>query len=64
MKTTIIIKDDLLKEAMKETGLKEKTAVIHYGLQEIIKSAARKRLIALGGKLKNLKTTPRRKFGI
>ena len=61
MKTTVILKDDLLKEAQKETGLKEKTAVIHYGLQEIIKSAARKRLIALGGKLKNMEAPRRRR---
>ena len=59
MKTTVILKDDLLKEAQKETGIKEKTAVIHYGLEEILKSAARKRLIALGGKLKKLEM-PRR----
>ena len=59
MKTTIILKDELVQEAMKETGLKEKTAVIHYGLQELIRTAARKRLISLGGKLKNIKL-PRR----
>ncbi len=60
MKTTLILKDDLINEAMKETGIKEKTAVIHYGLQEILKAAARKRLIALGGKLKKVKQAPRR----
>jgi len=59
MKTTVILKDDLLKEAQKETGIKEKTAVIHYGLEEILKSAARKRLIALGGKLKKLEMSRR-----
>ncbi len=62
MKTTLIIQEDLLKEAMKETGIKEKTAVIHYGLREILRNAARKRLIAVAGAVKSAKS-PRRRRG-
>jgi Arc/MetJ family transcription regulator len=59
MKTTIILKDALIQEAMQVTGVKEKTAVIHRGLEEIINKAARQRLIKLGGIMKNAKA-PRR----
>lgn len=34
---------------MEVTGITEKTALIHKGLEELIKTAAYKRLIALGG---------------
>jgi Arc/MetJ family transcription regulator len=60
MKTTIILKDDLMREAMSITGLKEKTAVIHLGLEELINKASRQRLIKLGGRMKNA-TAPRRR---
>lgn len=60
MKTTVILKDELVKEAMQVTGLKEKTAVIHLGLMELINRAARERLIALGGSLKSA-SAPRRR---
>jgi Arc/MetJ family transcription regulator len=61
MKTTVILKDELLKEAMRETGLTEKTAVIHRGLEELLRSAARRRLVALGGKLRHVKLARRRR---
>jgi hypothetical protein len=60
MKTTIILKDDLVKEAMAVTGLTEKTAVIHRGLEELINRAARERLIKLGGSMKTA-SAPRRR---
>lgn len=59
MKTTIILKDELVREAMAVTGIKEKTAVIHYGLEELINKAARQRLIRLGGSMKDARG-PRR----
>jgi Arc/MetJ family transcription regulator len=62
MKTTIILKDHLIKEAMAVTGIKEKTAVIHRGLEELINNAARQRLIKLGGKLKTAQAPRRRRI--
>lgn len=53
MRTTIILKEDLVKEAMAVTGITEKTALIHLGLEELINKAARLRLIKLGGTMKN-----------
>jgi len=61
MKTTMNLKDDLLKQAMEATGVKEKTALVHLGLQELIRKAAYNRLIALGGSDLNAKAAPRKK---
>lgn len=49
MRTTLNIDDALLEQAMKVTGLKEKTAVIHAGLKELIRRENTRRLVALGG---------------
>jgi Arc/MetJ family transcription regulator len=49
MRTTIIIKDDVLKRAAELTGLREKTALVHAGLEALIEKKARERLAALGG---------------
>jgi Arc/MetJ family transcription regulator len=49
MRTTIIIKEDILKEAAEMTGIKGKTALVHEGLKALIEKKARERLIAMGG---------------
>ena len=49
MRTTLNIDDKLLNDAMDLTGLKEKTAVVHAGLKELIRRENARRLIALGG---------------
>lgn len=61
MKTTMNLKPDLVKQAMEATGVKEKTALVHLGLQELIRKAAYTRLIALGGTDPSAKAAPRRK---
>ena len=61
MKTTIILKDALVQEAMAVTGIKEKTAVIHRGLEELINKAARARLVKLGGSMKSARAPRRRR---
>ena len=61
MRTTLILKDELVKLAMEETGITEKTALIHKGLEELLRSAAYKRLANLGGSDKKAKAAPRRK---
>ncbi len=60
MKTSLNIDDDLLKQAMQATGTNEKTAVIHMGLRLIVEKAARDRLIKLGGRVRGIKSVPRR----
>lgn len=61
MRTTIILKDDLVKKAMELSSIKEKTALIHAGLEALIMKIARERLIKLGGSDKAAKTSKRRK---
>jgi Arc/MetJ family transcription regulator len=61
MRTTLVLNDELLKEAQKLTKIKEKTALVNLGLKSLIEQAARKRLIALGGSDKNAKAPKRRR---
>lgn len=49
MRTTLILRDDVLKRAAELTGLSEKTALVHAGLEALIEKKARERLADLGG---------------
>lgn len=49
MRTTLIIKDEVLERAAALAGIKEKTALVHAGLEALIEKKARERLAALGG---------------
>ena len=61
MRTTINIDDKLLAEAQRYTGEKEKTKLVHMGLQALIQDHLAKRLIALGGTDPHAKAAPRRR---
>jgi Arc/MetJ family transcription regulator len=61
MRTTLIIDDALLERARKLSGLKEKTAVVHAGLHALIARESARRLAALGGSERKLKTIRRRR---
>lgn len=61
MRTTLILKDELVAKAMELTNIKEKTALIHAGLEALIAKAARERLAALGGSEKKAKAPTRRR---
>ena len=61
MRTTLIIDDELLKKAQALTGLAEKTAVVHAGLDALIARESARRLAALGGTERKLKTVRRRR---
>jgi hypothetical protein len=61
MRTTLNINDQILKKASALTGITEKTALIHMGLETLIALESAKRLAALGGSEKKLKNIPRRK---
>ena len=61
MRTTLIIDDELLKKAQELTGLQEKTAVLHAGLQALITRESARRLAALGGSERTFKPVPRRR---
>ncbi len=64
MRTTLNIDDKLLADAQRLTGIKEKTALIHAGLTELVQRAAARRLAALAGKGPHLKAPPRRRFSL
>lgn len=49
MRTTLIIRDELLKRAAELAGISEKTALVHAGLEALIEKKARERLAALAG---------------
>jgi Arc/MetJ family transcription regulator len=61
MRTTLNINDELLAKAKRLSGLKEKTAVVHAGLEALIASESARRLAALGGTEKKLRTVRRRR---
>jgi Arc/MetJ family transcription regulator len=61
MRTTMIINDELLARAMELTGLREKTAVVHAGLEALIARASAQRLARIGGSDPNAKAPPRRR---
>jgi Arc/MetJ family transcription regulator len=48
MRITLNLDGSLVAEAMRLTGLKEKTAVIHAGLEALIRRESASRLAALG----------------
>lgn len=61
MRTTLIIDEELLAKAQELSGLREKTAVLHAGLQALIARESARRLAALGGTEPALKPIPRRR---
>jgi Arc/MetJ family transcription regulator len=61
MRTTLNIDDALLERALKLSGLKGKTAVLHAGLHALIASESARRLAALGGTQRRLKPVRRRR---
>jgi hypothetical protein len=61
MRTTLNVNETLLERAAELTGIKEKTALIHAGLEALIARESSRRLAALGGTAKGLKPIPRRR---
>lgn len=61
MKTTMNLNMELVKKAMELTKIKEKTALVHAGLESLIAEYSRKRLAALGGSDKKAKAPSRRR---
>lgn len=61
MRTTLNIDDGLLAEAQRLTRLKEKTAVIHAGLEALIARESARRLAALGGTDPAARSAPRKR---
>jgi Arc/MetJ family transcription regulator len=61
MRTTINLDDELLAEAQRITGLKERTVLVREGLKALIEREAARRLARLGGSEPDLQPIPRRR---
>ena len=61
MRTTLILDPQLLERARELTGIQEKTALVHAGLEALIAREAGKRLAALGGTQPKIADVPRRR---
>lgn len=61
MRTTLILNDALVERARRLTGITEKTALVHAGLEALIAREAARRLAALGGTMPGLPTPRRRR---
>jgi Arc/MetJ family transcription regulator len=49
MRTTMILNEALIEEARRLTGMTEKTAIVHAGLEALIARESARRLADLGG---------------
>jgi Arc/MetJ family transcription regulator len=61
MRTTLDLDEELIEEARKLTGIREKTALLHAGLEALLAREAARRLAALGGTEPELRPVPRRR---
>jgi Arc/MetJ family transcription regulator len=67
MRTTMILNETLIAEARRLTGLTEKTAIVHAGLEALIARESARRLGELGGTMPDAtaghrrRSAPRRK---
>lgn len=61
MRTTLDLDEDLLERARSLSGIREKTALLHAGLEALVSRASAQRLAALGGTEKGLTPVPRRR---
>jgi Arc/MetJ family transcription regulator len=61
MRTTLNLDEKLLTEAARLSGIREKTALLHAGLEALIARESARRLAALGGTERNLRPVRRRR---
>jgi Arc/MetJ family transcription regulator len=61
MRTTLNIDERILHKAAEITGVREKTALVRLGLENLVALESAKRLSRLGGTEKKLRLIPRRR---
>jgi Arc/MetJ family transcription regulator len=61
MRTTVNLDEELIEEARRITGTKERTALIHEGLRALIERESARRLARLGGSEPGLRPVSRRR---
>ena len=63
MRTTVILDRELVARAAKLSGLTEKTAIIHAGLEALIARESARRLATLGASEPRVRAPRRRRAG-
>jgi Arc/MetJ family transcription regulator len=61
MRATLVLDDELVEKAKKLSGLGEKTAVVHAGLEALIARESARRLATLGGTEPQIRAARRRR---
>lgn len=61
MRTTLSLDDDLVAEAQRLTGTREKSALVREALRALIQRESARRLAQLGGTEPALRAIPRRR---
>ncbi|MGH2843220.1 MAG: type II toxin-antitoxin system VapB family antitoxin [Solirubrobacteraceae bacterium] len=61
MRTTLTVDDELLAEAQRLTGLRERTALVRAALSALIERETARRLADLGATEPRLQAAPRRR---
>jgi Arc/MetJ family transcription regulator len=61
MRTTLNLDERLIERARDICGIREKTALIHAGLEALIARESARRLAALGGSERDLRPAARRR---
>ena len=61
MRTTLNLDEALVRRASDLTGIREKTALLHAGLEALVQRASAQRLAQLGGTEKGLRPVRRRR---
>jgi Arc/MetJ family transcription regulator len=60
VRTTLALDDDLVLEAQRLTGTKEKSALVRQALRALIERESARRLAQLGGSERDVEVVPRR----
>ena len=55
------LSDELVEQAMKYTGIKEKTKLVNIALETLIRESSRKQMIQLFGSDKKASVAPRKR---
>ena len=61
MRTTLALDDDLVLEAQRLTGTREKSALVRQALQALIQRESARRLAQLAGSEPGVRAVPRRR---
>lgn len=61
MRTTLALDDELVREAQRLTGTREKSALVRQALRALIERESAQRLARLGGSESDMGPVPRRR---